>query len=132
MVCGVQIGLRDYEEPNPLSAVSKSGASRRSKSDTADDLRLVSALPRDRILDQVNPEPKTEIRRRVTETAAYRSSHGWSASSRNVSTSSSERPSGGVPGLIGRSSASVRDPRVWLIRPTTCGESDVDSSANSM
>jgi demethylmenaquinone methyltransferase/2-methoxy-6-polyprenyl-1,4-benzoquinol methylase len=43
---------------------------------------------------------------------AYRSSHGSSASSRNSSTSSSVSASGSTPGLIGRSSASVREPLV--------------------
>ena len=61
----------------------------------------------------------------------YLSNQGSRAATRNMRTSASESSWGVAPGLIGRSSSSVRDPRVCRMRPTTTGWSPLPSSANS-
>lgn len=62
----------------------------------------------------------------------YLSNQGSSASRRNSSNSSSVIDSGATPGFTGRSSSIVREPRVRLNRPTTCGCSSMLSRASSM
>lgn len=77
------------------------------------------------------PSLQTRDQRPKTKDRDHRSNHGPSASSRNVRTSSSVSAPGAAPALMGRSSVSVREPRVRLMRPMTCGGSETVSSPNS-